>query len=200
MNSSIKMIPSFLTLGNLICGFAALLVDNLQMSILLIGLSLFFDVLDGWAARALNAQSDLGKELDSLADMVSFGIVPAFLYAKSGPFQPVYWNVAFAALVVAGSAWRLAKFNLLPSSKYFIGLPTPASAIFMIGILYALDQKNALVNSIVRNPVGFAIIPIFICFIMNSKIKMFSLKSISKDWRKNTGHIFVALTTTSLRL
>lgn len=193
MNYFIKVIPSLLTLGNLICGFAALLVNNLELSIILIGFSLVFDVFDGWVARALNAQSDLGKELDSLADLVSFGVVPAFLYSKSGPYATEFWNIAFPALIVAGSAWRLAKFNLLPSSKYFIGLPTPASAIFMVGILFALDQNNPFVSSMVDNQIVYAVIPVFLALVMNSKIKMFSLKSISKKWSENKSHLALAI-------
>ena len=195
MKSVVKLVPSLLTLGNLACGFGAILADELILSLTLICISLVLDVFDGWAARVLNAQSDLGKELDSLADLVSFGVAPAFLYAKMVPFESTYFHIIFPSFIVLGSAWRLAKFNLLPSSKYFIGLPTPASAIFMLGILYAFDQNSPLITEILKSKVGYAAIPIVLAFVMNSPLKMFSLKSISNHWEDNTGHIAVVILT-----
>ena len=139
----IFILPSMFTLLGLLCGFFSLVstiqgnYENAAWGI--IGAAIF-DMLDGRVARLLNAETAFGAELDSLADMVSFGVAPAvlvYLWALT-PYDKLGWLAAF--LIVAGSALRLARFNVQLASqekRYFQGLPTPALAIFMAsGVLF----------------------------------------------------------------
>ena len=121
-------IANFFTLMNLVCGVAAVfLIHDLRLTGLLIFAGTLFDFADGFVARALKITSDIGKQLDSLCDMVTFGVVPGLiahqLLAGHG------WGF-IAVLIPAFSAMRLAKFNIdTRQSKDFIGMPTPANAL-----------------------------------------------------------------------
>nr|HMP32678.1 CDP-alcohol phosphatidyltransferase family protein [Saprospiraceae bacterium] len=166
---------------------------DLMISSLFIGVGLVFDVFDGWVARLLNAQSDLGKELDSLADVVSFGVAPAYLYVQLADPSLGWLGYIPSFILLAASAYRLANFNLLPSSKEFVGLPTPATAVFFVGIFIALSYQKSYMTTLIANNYFYFIIPILFAFLLNSKIKIFSLKSISKNWSENTYHLFLVL-------
>jgi CDP-diacylglycerol--serine O-phosphatidyltransferase len=191
--SKIKaQIPNTLTLFNLMLGVAAVihvLNGALVLAAVLIAFAALFDFLDGFAARLLNVKSEIGKELDSLADVVSFGVAPAvFLFTaiKSNPnpgvFEGFNSGLAYAALLIAAfSGYRLAKFNLdLRQTDSFLGLPTPANAIFIIPIsLFAtgvLHADFAFVQWIASN-IWFQllIIPLS-CWLLVSEIPLFSLK------------------------
>ena len=122
---------------NLICGFSAILVADLHISTVLLLTGMFFDVIDGMVARMLKVQSQFGKELDSLADLVSFGVAPAYLYTLFSPVD--HWVMYIPAFfILIGSALRLAIFNLRPPAKYFTGLPTPASTFFLAGLFMGI--------------------------------------------------------------
>jgi CDP-diacylglycerol---serine O-phosphatidyltransferase len=151
-------LPDLLTTANLCCGVLSILLASqgqLTIACGLIFLAAFFDVLDGLAARAMGGGSELGKQLDSLADMVSFGVAPAFLAAISpvealqlvtslhrdhapalSPFgelfgRPLWASIASALFIAVASIWRLAKFNIdTRQSNGFLGLATPANALF----------------------------------------------------------------------
>lgn len=180
----INAIPSGITILNLMCGFSAIMISDLYKSSILIICCLFLDALDGMVARALNAQSDIGRELDSLADLMSFGIAPAFLYFQLAPERS--WAAFIPPLfLVSASALRLAKFNLLPSSKYFTGLPTPATAFFMIGIFLSYHFNKPFVVDLVHKWAIYWIIPAFFAFIMLSRLQMFSLKGIDKSFKNS---------------
>ena len=184
-------IPSAITLLNLCFGFAAILVADFYKSSILIIFCLLFDVLDGMTARILKAQSELGVELDSLADLMSFGIAPAYLYWKLAP-DPSHWMAYLPPMfLISASALRLAKFNLLPSSKYFSGLPTPATALFLIGIFLSYHYNKAFIVNNLQNWVVYWIVPLFFAFIMLSNLKMFSLKGLDKKWVNN--HFQIAM-------
>ncbi len=139
----IYILPSMFTLLGLLCGFYSLvstIQGNYEHAAWAIIGAAIFDMLDGRVARLLNAETAFGAELDSLADMVSFGVAPAvlvYLWALT-PYDKLGWLAAF--LIVAGSALRLARFNVQLASqdkRYFQGLPTPALAIFMAsGVLF----------------------------------------------------------------
>jgi CDP-diacylglycerol---serine O-phosphatidyltransferase len=145
----VYLLPSALTVANLLCGYYAILstlkgsVVDMDNAARAIGCAILFDILDGRVARATGTNSEFGKELDSLADIVSFGIAPAFmafawgvrgmLSSEARPAHLIYqmgWLVTFAFVICC--AWRLARFNIhgmAPgSSRYFVGLPTPAAA------------------------------------------------------------------------
>ena len=131
-----KHIPNLLTISNLICGSIALYFTfqgELVFTAYLIGLAAIFDFMDGAAARLLNVSSPIGKELDSLADMVSFGLVPGsvvFHLLEEGALS----QYSFIALVIPiFSAYRLAKFNVdEDQNENFIGLPTPRGRMIVI--------------------------------------------------------------------
>lgn len=177
---------------NLCCGFLAIMTADYYKSSLFLLFSLLFDVLDGFAARKLNAQSELGRELDSLADLTSFGVAPAYLYYLMSPITGV-WSMIPPVVLVLASAARLAKFNLLPPSPYFSGLPTPASAMFFIGIFLAIKYESTVVTNLIQNPIIYFIIPFFFAGMMISTIRMFSLKGFNKDMRQNKVQIVLLI-------
>jgi len=167
----IKVIPSALTCANLVCGFLVFLVD-IDLGVWLILLGALFDVFDGAVARWLNAQSDLGAQLDSLADMITFGAAPAYLlsYEMDGNWQYV------SIIVVITAALRLARFNISGSETYFFkGLAVPASAMFFLGLII-FNQTTLLLE-----PLPLAIIIIIVALLNVSSIKMFSFKGLKKD-------------------
>ena len=147
MNAITKNIPNSITCLNLLSGcFACLFAYKGEYDIvaLCIGLSALFDFLDGMAARLLHAYSPMGKELDSLADLISFGLAPGFMAMHFMLYDSVFhgtnesyqiWWALSALLIPVFSALRLAKFNIdARQTTSFIGLPVPANALFWIGI------------------------------------------------------------------
>lgn len=192
-------LPSAITIMNLLCGFTAIMIADFYRSSILLLCCLVFDTLDGMTARALKAQSEVGKELDSLADLVSFGIAPAYLYFKLAP--SLMWYAYIPPLfLVAASALRLAKFNLLPSSKYFTGLPTPATALFLIGIFLSYHYNKVFIIKNLDLWVVYWIIPIFFAFMMLSRLQMFTLKGLDKRIWKNKFQVVMFFTFISLLL
>lgn len=138
-----KQIPNLITLGNLTCGVIAILCamqGRLMSGAIFILLGIFFDFFDGMTARLLNVTSELGKELDSLADVVTSGVAPAFLlYAiiqASPTSTELPWFPFIALLIPAFTAYRLGKFNLDERQHTsFLGLPAPSNAIIWVGIV-----------------------------------------------------------------
>ena len=187
-----RHIPNTITCLNLISGAVACIfafkgaetVGSLpayQWAYIFIGAAAIFDFLDGAAARALGAYSNLGKELDSLCDLVSFGLAPTFLvYNTVNTLGGSAW-VAWAAIWIAVmGALRLAKFNVDDrQTTSFIGLPIPANAIFWIGMtawMYAHGYPGDIATVIIILLAGAAMV---------SGIKMFSLKFKNFNWREN---------------
>lgn len=184
-------IPNAITMLNLLCGTISIILLFHGFYIeaaLLVGLAAVFDFLDGLVAKLLNSKSLIGKELDSLADVVSFGLAPAmFLFilmsknenvsSNNGVFQFLpYLSLAIAVF----SALRLAKFNLdTRQTVSFVGLPTPANAIFIISFSIIGLTANSLlpvINQITANLcVEIIVIGIF-SFLLVSEIPMFSMK------------------------
>jgi CDP-diacylglycerol---serine O-phosphatidyltransferase len=186
-------IPSIITMCNLACGFMAIMEADYYKSSILLLFSLLFDVFDGFAARKLNAASELGKELDSLADLTSFGVAPAYLYYLLSPKDEWYYMIPPVIMVIA-SAYRLAKFNLLPPSPYFSGLPTPANAMFFIGLFLAVKYESAIVIDLIHNPWFYCLVPVFFAIMMVCNLQMFSLKGIKKkDMKQNILQIILLL-------
>ncbi len=168
-------IPSFFTLLNLFCGFSAIVVADLKTSSVLILWGMFFDVIDGIAARLLKSQSKLGAELDSFADLVSFGLAPAYLYLLIVPGDQWFYYVPVGFIII-GSVLRLAIFNLRPSTKHFEGLPTPASAFFLVGLYLAIHMESLFIINMMAIPFVYIMVPVILMFLNLSKIKMFSFK------------------------
>ena len=167
--------PSILTSLNLLLGFVGIVDRNIQTAALIILVCIILDVFDGRAARHFKAQSDMGKELDSLADLVSFGVLPATIYFTFSPLGGVLTYV-FPALIVLGSALRLARFNTLSHSDYFMGLPTPASALFFSGLFFSHGLENDFTNEWITQPVGYVLIPLFFFIMMLAPVRMMSFK------------------------
>ena len=182
-------IPNLLTLSNLFCGAMAVvsaLEGNLVLAFWLVMLSALCDFLDGFAARLLNQYSALGVQLDSLADMVSFGLVPStvvFSILRTLGFGGecgAWCYVAF--IVVLFSALRLARFNIDDSQhEEFLGLPTPACALFFVATGWLFD-KGMLTGIDV---VWYAVAAVVMASMLIVPVRMFSFKIKSFGWRGN---------------
>ncbi|MEN8202400.1 MAG: CDP-alcohol phosphatidyltransferase family protein [Bacteroidota bacterium] len=152
-----RHIPNLFTLLNLACGTAAIVFTmegQWQWAVYLVLAASLFDFLDGFAARMLRAHSETGKQLDALADMVTFGVLPAvFIYTifrslsqDQGPGGTLHWIMLGSVLIVpAFSAIRLARFNTDESDEpFFSGLPTPAHTLFWTGLFWQFMQDGLL--------------------------------------------------------
>lgn len=182
-------IPNLLTLSNLLCGALAVvsaLEGDLVRAFWLVMLSAVCDFLDGFAARLLNQYSALGVQLDSLADMVSFGLVPSTVVFSI--CRTLGLGAEWAALgylpfiIVLFSALRLARFNIDESQhSEFVGLPTPACAMFFVATGWLFD-KGFLAGVDVWWFVGAAVV---MASMLIAPVRMFSLKMKSFGWRGN---------------
>lgn len=183
-------LPNIITCCNVICGSMAIffaLSGEVGIACLCIILGAVFDFFDGMTARALHISGPIGKELDSLADMVSFGLAPtvlAYQIIRSFVGPSTLWvsGMAFfcCAVMAAFSALRLAKFNCDErQSLSFIGLPTPANAIFWIGMTYVV-RVPAIAGFIQANTYGcgiaFGLLLLVMSILLISELPMFSLK------------------------
>lgn len=131
----VTWVPNVFTLGNLLCGLFSItftMSDYVQMGAFLIFLAAFLDLFDGKIARKLKVNSELGVELDSLADVVSFGIAPALLFHELSP-QSFFTSLAFV-LYPAMGALRLARFSAKPTIGYFLGIPITLAGLIMAGM------------------------------------------------------------------
>lgn len=188
--SIIKHIPNTITLLNLVSGAISIIFafrGEFQMSFIFMIAASVFDFCDGFAARLLHAYSDIGKELDSLSDCVSFGLAPSlilFNYMK-GIIGIPQW-VCFAPLIIAAfSALRLAKFNLdTRQSHSFIGLPTPACAL-MIGAMISFASVGGNIAPALQNSYFIPLLSVILSIMLVSETQMFSLKFKSFKWKEN---------------
>lgn len=194
----VKQIPNIITLANLLCGsIAAILAvqGHLPLAGLFVALGIFFDFFDGLAARALNAKSDLGLQLDSLADMVTSGLVPGIVMvqllnnALLSQQQYGSWStenhlfdypiLAFCGLAITlASCYRLAKFNIDErQTDGFIGLPTPANALLIISLALILQyQPVDWLVALLLNPWVLIVFTAISCFLLNMNVPLFALK------------------------
>jgi len=217
-----KYIPNLFTMLNLLAGTIAILMaasDKLVIAALFVFLGIFFDFFDGFFARKFNIQGELGKQLDSLADLVTSGIVPGIimfqliLYAtkqqwfmelssESGNWQnyeetSFYFLPFIGLLIPLASAYRLAKFNLDErQTSSFIGLPTPALSIFVLSlplILYYSDQQIFI--DLIHNKYVLILITLTGSYLLNAEIPLFSLKFKNYTWATNkVKYIFLMIT------
>lgn len=168
-----KNIPNALTMLNLSLGFLAILINDTMISPLLILGAALADLLDGYFARILRAHSQLGKQLDSLADLVSFGVAPAFLYYQYFLNEGIA-GMLFASLLPVFSAIRLGIFNVdTTQSLHFRGLPTPANGLFFAFMVFA---KQELWFDVFSDWVFYFLIIMF-STLMVAPITMISLKN-----------------------
>jgi len=181
----IKYLPNFLTCCNLVCGMLGIIFlwENASVpSAYFVWAACLFDFFDGFAARWLKVSSPIGKELDSMADMVSFGALPALFIYKALQASPIPYLPYLALLIAIGSGLRLAIFNLdTTQSDAFKGLPTPANAIF----LTALPFLSALGFDIIGNTTLLAVIAVVFSALLISRIDLFALKFKNFQWAEN---------------
>lgn len=187
-------VPNLLTLSNLLCGafasVAALVYGNLSWAFALIVLAAVFDFFDGFAARLLECPSPIGGELDSLADVVSFGFAPSAVLFSMYAAAPrwIAWNDTtvtvggFLLFVVAAfAALRLAKFNIDQTQHTeFCGLPTPAAALFFASLGWL-----AFTGTLVVAREAILLLAVLISCLMIAPIRMFALKFQGFGWRGN---------------
>lgn len=208
-----KQIPNLFTLLNLVFGCIAItfimqnglsvhyaedgsqfaeIPPEMAWGSIFIGLSALVDFLDGFVARLLKAESDMGKQLDSLADVVSFGVAPSLilfqllrrgLAAEEGGIDAGLFWLLPAFMLAAAAAYRLAKFNLSTTqSTVFEGVPTPAVGLMIASLpLVYLTSDNDIILSMLMNKWILYLLIIFVSYIMVSRWPMMSLKFAGAD-------------------
>lgn len=212
-----KHIPNTITLLNLLSGCIAILYavqDRLELAALFVFIGIIFDFFDGFVARILRVQSELGVQLDSLADMVTCGVVPGIVMYKLLNMSYVdsfmEWGSSVALgeitfspfsfigfLITLAAAYRLAKFNIDKNqTTTFTGLPTPAATLFVMSLpLILYYQPSELVNGLLLNTWFLVIITIVVSFLMNANITLFALKFKSIKFKNNVlRYTFILLT------
>ncbi|HQQ95396.1 MAG TPA: CDP-alcohol phosphatidyltransferase family protein [Bacteroidia bacterium] len=217
----LKHIPNTLTSLNLVCGCLALVQifsGDLHLAALLVFLAVLFDFFDGFAARLLKAYSPIGKDLDSLADMVSFGLVPGFMMFRLIQFallanneKELFWiavqnNIQhvelennpqllgawsmylpyLALLIPVFSALRLAKFNNdSRQGDQFIGLPTPANALLIAGLVLNLDHPTTLMMGM-NNVYSLVLGCVLMSYLLVAEWPLLALKFKTYTWKENS--------------
>jgi len=207
-----KYIPNLFTLLNLLSGTIAVLLattDRLEEAAFFVFLGIFFDFFDGFFARKFQVQGELGKQLDSLADVVTSGVAPGIvmfqllLYASKGEYfmqlslenntwqsawETYYYFLPFIGLMIPlASAFRLANFNIDErQSDSFIGLPTPALSLFVMSLPLIVAYSNMqFAIDIIQNKYILLVITLIGCYLLNAEIPLFSLKFKNYAWATN---------------
>ncbi|MDO6519686.1 CDP-alcohol phosphatidyltransferase family protein [Zobellia uliginosa] len=202
-----KYIPNLITLLNVFCGCIATVFavsNQLEMAALFVFLGIFFDFFDGLAARVLKVQSELGVQLDSLADMITSGLVPGIvMYQLLAMAMGGGWHtgdgVSFSFLylsdyvpflgflITLGSAYRLAKFNIDENQvSSFVGLPTPANALLILSLALIIQyQNNDALNGIILNQWFLIFITVLSTYLLNANIPLFALKFKTWNFKDN---------------
>ena len=216
-----RHVPNLITLLNVFSGCVATVFavqNRLELAAIFVFLGIFFDFFDGLAARALNVKSDLGLQLDSLADVITSGLVPGVvMFQLLGMSMTGGWNAGdmfgydssqiglsvvlhplplLGFLITLASAYRLAKFNIDENqTDSFIGLPTPANALLILSLPLILQyQNNDFLNGIVLNQWFLIGTTSLSTYLLNAKIKLFALKF--KNWGFNDNalrYIFIGI-------
>ncbi len=190
-----RHIPNIITLANLFCGCIALVkVTHLEYELAFYWLCLgvFFDFFDGFFARLLKVSGPLGLQLDSLADMVTNGVVPGYvmfmlLQHNQHNMLDIPELSYFGFIVTLGACYRLAKFNIdTRQTDSFIGLPTPSMALFILSLpLIQTANYSVMVSEFLSNQIVLLGICSFAFYIMNAEIHLFSLKVKSFTLKDN---------------
>lgn len=214
LKSKFFWVPNLITSLNLACGSVAVVLGiegQLGWAAILIIIAAVFDFIDGFAARLLKSYSDIGKQLDSLADVISFGLAPACILMgmmKLSMFgfnlpvteieaSPWQWILLFFPLIIpVAGAFRLAKFNIdTRQTENFLGLPIPANAMFHASLaLITWYGQNTDINKLIMNQLMLVIVIVLFSCLMVSEIPMFSMKLRHTKWKGNqVRFIFAAL-------
>jgi CDP-diacylglycerol--serine O-phosphatidyltransferase len=188
------LLPSLMTVGNLFCGYACVVYStrgDFDTAAVFIGIAMVLDTLDGFLARLTNSTSAFGVELDSLADVVSFGLAPAILAFTWGlwPLGRLGWAAGF--VYVTAAAMRLARFNIQTGSttdkRYFAGLPSPAAGGVIASTVYMYPWG-------LQDPrLAFLALPMVLVpgLLMVSTIRFRSIKAIDVGWRRSYIALFI---------
>lgn len=199
-----RHIPNFFTALNIVSGSIAIVYafqSDLRLAFWFICLAAFFDFIDGGVARLLHTQSEVGKELDSLCDVVSFGLAPGvilFTIMRHALNVPLPLNVSglsfysvllllSTVLIPVFSAVRLAKFNVdTRQTDSFIGLPVPANALLIasLGVIFANDEPYFVIRALLVPEVLVGIV-ILMSYLLISPLPMFALKFKNLKWKDN---------------
>ncbi len=199
------VLPSLFTVANLFCGYACVVYATRQdfdTAALFIGIAMVLDTLDGLVARMTKSSTAFGVQLDSLADVVSFGLAPAILAFTWGlqPLQRLGWAAGF--LYVTAAAMRLARFNVQTTTttagaadkRYFVGMPSPAAASVIASTVYlypyGIQDRQAALPAL-----AIVLVP---AFLMISTIRFRSVKAIDVGWRRSYLTLFLAAVAISL--
>ena len=193
-----KQVPNTITLLNLFCGCIAMvfaLNKEFEMAFYFVSLGIFLDFFDGFFARLFQVSSPLGLQLDSLADMVTSGVVPRIvmyqMMGSSSGYPKLDWIVEpfpfVGFLITLGSCYRLANFNIdTRQTDSFIGLPTPANALFILSLPLVLrDLDSFFVLELLTNPFVLIGITLLSVYMLNAEIPLFSLKIKQMSLKKN---------------
>ncbi|MES2544053.1 MAG: CDP-alcohol phosphatidyltransferase family protein [Bacteroidota bacterium] len=203
-----KHIPNIITLLNLFCGCIALVFvfnEQFDMAFYFVCLGIFFDFFDGFFARLFKVSSPLGLQLDSLADMVTSGVVPGtvmfFMLAnslKTGSLNEFSFSICFSLLgfiITLGACYRLANFNIdTRQTDSFIGLPTPANALFVLSLPLILNySEDGFIADMLKNEWVLIGITLLSAYVMNAEIPLFSLKIKKFNLKDNALQILFLL-------
>ncbi|BAU55230.1 CDP-diacylglycerol--serine O-phosphatidyltransferase [Mucilaginibacter gotjawali] len=189
-----KHLPNAITCANLFSGCVGIVLafkGELVAAAYAIFLSAIFDFFDGLASRVLKSFSGIGKDLDSLADMVSFGVLPAVIMYQIFLQAPQIaqisgWLNFIAFLIPVFSALRLAKFNVdTRQAENFIGLPTPANAILIASFPMIIEHHDRFYEPFLSNPYALPIFVIVMCTLLVLEMPMMSLKFKNSDFNQN---------------
>lgn len=208
----LKQLPNAITSANLLCGVVAILFifqGDFVVASCLIFLAGVLDFFDGFTARLLKVGGEFGKQLDSLADCVTFGVTPALLLLRlsmdsnrlAGENQLAYLNYAALGIAVF-SALRLAKFNLdTRQSDSFIGVPTPANSFLIASFPFLLQKFPGTMDSFLQQPLLVAGFAVLSCFLLVAELPLFSLKFKYFGWKGNEiRYVFLLLSLLVLAL
>ena len=191
----VYLLPSLFTVANLFCGYACIVYStraDFDTAALFIGVAMILDTLDGFFARLTNSSTAFGVQLDSLADMVSFGLAPAVLAFTWGlwPLKRLGWAAGF--IYVTATAMRLARFNIQTGTatdkRYFVGMPSPPAAGVIAATVYlypyGLQERETALPAL-----AMVLVP---AFLMVSTFRFRSIKAIDVGWRRSYFVLFLA--------
>ncbi len=207
-----RHLPNLITLANLFCGCLAILAvlgSDFETAGILVLAATLLDFLDGFAARMLKAYSEIGKQLDSLADMVTFGVVPGLLLFQLFGTENVEhtsagWYIAgqyFMLMVTLFSALRLAKFNIdTRQSESFIGVPTPANTLMVISFGFIIGHDEFGLRGFIGHPIFLTVFAILSSWLMVAEIPLISLKFKTFGFAENKARYILLLTSALLIL
>lgn len=195
-----RHLPNLMTLANLFCGCLAIVSifnGELTTASTFIFIAALLDFGDGFVARKFNAFSELGKQLDSLADMVSFGLVPGLMlytiFVVGGikfDYDPTFMMIGqyFMFMVTIFSCLRLAMFNIdTRQTSYFIGVPTPANTLMIISLPLILSNDTWGLSEYIYHPIFLIIFAGISSYLLVAELPLFALKFKSFAWNVNKG-------------